>query len=77
MSDRNEDILYRDLEIPEIVWEKAETAFLQIYMEEERGKHHAKKGKMRKIHFLPKVAVAAMICCLIFGTTVAAMEILS
>ncbi|MDE6714057.1 MAG: hypothetical protein K2K20_10005, partial [Lachnospiraceae bacterium] len=27
--------------------------------------------------FLPKVAVAAMICCLLFGTTVAAMEILS
>lgn len=77
MSNRNEDILYRDLEIPEIVWEKAEVVFSQIHMEEEKGKNHAKKRKMRKIYLLPKVAVAAMICCLIFGTTVAAMEILS
>lgn len=36
MNNKDEDILYRDLEIPEIIWEKANVAFGQIHMEEER-----------------------------------------
>lgn len=77
MNNKDEDILYRDLEIPEIIWEKANVAFGQIHMEEERIKNPAKKGKMGKIFRLPKVAAVAIICCIIFGTTVAAMEMIS
>lgn len=71
MSNKNEDILYQELEIPDIVWEKADMAFSRIHMEEEKRK------KVQKMFRMPKVAVAAMICCLIFGTTTAAMEIIS
>ena len=77
MSDKNEDILYRDLEIPEFVWEKANVAFSQIQMEEEKMKNPAKKGKVQKIFRLPKAAAVAIICCLVFGTTVAAMEMIN
>ena len=77
MNRKEEDILCRDLEIPEIVWEKADEAFSQIHMEEEKGKKTVSKGKARKIFRLQKAAAAAVICCLIFGTTVAAMEIIS
>ena len=77
MRNNNEDILYQDLEIPEIVWEKANMAFSQIQMQEEKMEKSAKKIKMRKIFYLPKAAAVAIICCLIFGTTVAAMEIIN
>lgn len=71
MSNRNEDILYQELEIPDIVWEKADEAFSQIRTEEEKRK------KVQKMFRMPKAAVAAIVCCLVFGTTVAAMEIIS
>ncbi|MCI8529783.1 MAG: hypothetical protein HFH82_11645 [Lachnospiraceae bacterium] len=76
MSNKNEEILYQDLEVPEIVWEKANMAFSQIGTEE-KIQNHVKGGKRKKLFRIPKVAAAAMICCCIFGTTVAAMEIIS
>lgn len=78
MRNKEEDILYRDLEIPEIVWEKADMAFSQIYMEAEgKGKYAVKKAKVRQTFRLPRAAVAAMVCCILLGTTVAAMEMVS
>ena len=77
MRNRNEEILYQDLEIPEIVWQKANTAFSQIHMVEEKKQNLAKKGKLRSIFRIPKAAAVAIICCCIFGTTVAAMGIIS
>lgn len=78
MKNKKEDILYQDLEIPEIVWEKADAVFAQIHMEtEEKMKKNIEKGKLPPIFHLPKVAAAAIVCCLIFGTTVAAMEMIS
>lgn len=72
-----EEFLYQDLEIPEIVWEKADMAFSQIHMEEEKVQNHTKKKKLWNISRIPKAAVIAIVCCCIFGTTVAAMELIS
>ncbi len=79
MRNKKKEILYQDLEIPEIIWEKAEEAFLQIHREgEEQMKVSAKTAcKRAQIFRLPRVAAAAVLCCLIFGTTVAAIEIFS
>lgn len=77
MNNRDEDILFKDLEIPEVVWEKANVVFLQINMEEEKHKDTDKKGRMWKISRLQKAAAVVIFCCFIFGTTVAAMEIIS
>lgn len=78
MRNKKEDILYQDLDIPEIVWEKADTAFSQIHMEAEgKGKRAVQKAKVRQRLYLPKAAVAAIICCVLLGTTVAAMEMIS
>lgn len=76
MSNKKEDILYQDLEIPEAVWDKANEAFSQIRMESEGEIKTSVKRKARKLH-LPKAAVIAIICCLICGTTVTAIEIIS
>lgn len=74
MNDKN--ILYQDLEIPEIIWEKADVAFSQIRMEaEEEGNLPVRRRAL--IFRMPKAAAAAIICCLIFGTTAAAMEMFS
>lgn len=74
----NKDILYQELEIPEIVWEKADEAFSKIHTEADKGrKKSAGKGKKVSAFHLSKVAVAFIVCCLIFGTTAAAMEIIS
>ncbi len=76
MNNKKEDILYRDLEIPEVVLHKANEAFSQIHMEAEGERKISAKKRGRKLR-LPKAAVAAIICCLICGTTVTAMEIIS
>lgn len=76
MKNKKEDILYQDLEIPEVVLYKANEAFSQIHMEAEGERKISAKKRGRKLR-LPKAAVAAIICCLICGTTVTAMEILS
>lgn len=67
-GNQTEDILYQDLEIPEIVWEKANAAFSQI-QEKEKKKH--------AVFRIPRAAAVAIICCCILGTTAAAMEIAS
>lgn len=77
MCNRIEEILYQELEIPEIVWEKADVAFSQIHMEEEKKQNSAKKGKLRSIFVIPKAAAVAIICCCILGTTVVAMGMIS
>ena len=77
MCKRNEEILYQDLEIPEIVWEKANAAFSQIHMAEEKKQNPAKKGKLWTNFRIPRAAAVTVICCCIFGTTVAAMGIIS
>lgn len=69
-GNQTEEILYQDLEIPEIVWEKANEAFSQIHMKEKKKQKHA-------VFRIPKAAAVAIICCGILGTTVAAMEIIS
>lgn len=76
MCKQNEDILHQNLEIPEMVWKKANAAFTQIHKEAaEKQKLPARKkaGLFR----LPKAAAAAIICCLICGTTAAAAGIIS
>ena len=40
-GNQTEEILYQDLEIPEIVWEKANEAFSQIHMKEKIKQKHA------------------------------------
>lgn len=72
MYNKNKDILYRDLEIPESIWKKANAAFSQIHEEEK-----IPSKKRVRIFRLPKAAAAVIICCLILGTTVAAMELIS
>lgn len=67
-GNQTKDILYQDLEIPEIVWEKANAAFSQI-QEKEKKKH--------AVFRIPRAAAVAIICCCILGTTAAAMEIAS
>lgn len=76
MCDKKENILHQDLEIPETIWKKANEAFSQIHREAaEQTKLPA--GKRRHIFRLSRAAAAAIICCLIFGTTAAAMGIIS
>lgn len=77
MSNKNEDIINRNLEIPKMVCENADGTFAQIRTEEEKVTKHPEKERMRKILLLPKAAAAAVLCCLILGITVAAMEMLS
>lgn len=87
MRNKKENILYTELEIPDIVWEKADAAFSQIAQEEtarrkaakkRQGTPSAKNTSNRRKHFhLPKAAAAAIICCLIFGTTVTATKFYS
>lgn len=76
MKQKEENILCQELEIPETVWEKANEAFMEIHAGEKR-KDSMQKEKIRKIYRLPKAAAAAVICCVIFGTTAAAMGIVS
>lgn len=76
MNSEKKDILGQNLEIPEIVWKKADVAFSQIHAKEHKENEDSYlKGKSFFISWLPRVAAVAVICCLVFGTTVAAMEI--
>lgn len=77
MKHKEENILRQELEIPENVWEKANAAFRKIHAGEEKMKDSPQKEKIRKLCRLPKAAAAAVICCVIFGTTAAAMGIVS
>lgn len=76
MRNQNEDILHRDLEIPETVWKKANAAFTQIHRESAE-KHTLPAGRRAGLFHLPKAAAAVIICCLLCGTTAAAMGIIS
>lgn len=76
MCNQNEEILYRDLEIPETIWTKANAAFAQIQKEEAEKTKLPPRKKTRLLR-LPKAAAAVIACCLICGTTAAAMGVLS